>query len=105
MITIKFPSEWDTRGFMLLKDVARLTCLSDDRYVIGEKHLKALYEAGIPFDVVNPEPEQAVKALSVGYKDLGVSYQVTNNIVEPIVKGNMQNGTALIASSKPSKKR
>ncbi len=98
MVTIKFPPEWDTRGFMVLKDAARLICLSGDRYVVGEKHLKALYDAGIPFEVVSPEPAQTVEALRVGYEDLGISYQVTNNAVEPLVKVNTHNGTVIITA-------
>jgi hypothetical protein len=98
MVTIKFPPEWDTRGFIVLKDAARLTCLSDDRYVIGEKHLKALYEGGIPFKVVSPEPAQAVEALRVGYGDLGVSCHITNSAVEPGVQVNTNHGTVVITA-------
>lgn len=77
MVTIKFKPEDGMRGFEVLRLTGSVRCLSDDRYVCGTKHLKALHGAGMEFEVVS-DPAIAVRYLLNTYQQLGISCQVTS---------------------------
>ena len=102
MLTIKFAPEHELRGFVVMKDAALLTCLKGGRYLCGEKHLKALYEAQIPFEVVALEPEKAIFHLTKACEKLCIAFQVTDDSASHTLVFATQNGSAVITQPAPA---
>ncbi len=85
------------RGFEVLRLTGSVRCLSDDRYGGGTKHLKALHEAGMEFEVVS-DPAIAVRYLLNTHQQLGISCQVMSVGAEPVVQVSSMNGTVAVTA-------